>query len=418
MRILKAGIYYLTLILMVACSGDNNTATTDNEEEVTPPVEEKITWPLATPKLTIVGKYLKDPCGNTVNLHGVAITPSPWFNGGAAGIWRWKDYDIQGCLEYNTAIIDNLSNGDKGWYLNYVRLHIDPYWSNNPGMPVTGESDISQFNFERFKDGVEKVIIPLIEHAKQRGMYVILRPPGVCPDVISVGGEYQAYLIKVWDYLSKHSYFKNSNTVMFELANEPIRIKLPDGTDGANTQPHFDQLKLFFQPIVDLIRNNGANNILWIPGSGWQSEYKGYAVNPIVGANIGYSVHIYPGYWGQDNNDPVKLKRGWNENIKPVADIAPIAITEIDWAPDGYDVWGKGGVTGEAGVWGFGANLKAIIDESGNVSWNLLAPEDLIDKGEVNAGIAFDNNPQACANAVNKWFKEYAKKAVNCSSAK
>lgn len=54
---------------------------------------------------------------------------------------------------------------------------------------------------------------------------------------------------------------------MFELDNEPIRIKLPDGFIGANLQVHFDQLKLFFQPTVDLVRINGANNILWIPGS-------------------------------------------------------------------------------------------------------------------------------------------------------
>lgn len=414
MRLFKTGVYFLAFIFITACSTDDKKEMVDNEQEVVAPVEQKINWPLATPKLTVVGKYLKDPCGNTVNLHGVAMTPSPWFNGGAAGIWRWKDYNVQGCLEYNTAVMDNLSNGNKGWYLNYIRLHIDPYWSNNPGISVNGESDISQFNFDRFKDGVDKVIIPLIAHAKQRGMYVILRPPGVCPEVISVGGEYHNYLMLVWNYLSNHPSLKNADNVMFELANEPIKIKLPNGSSGNNTQAHFDQMKILFQSIVDKIRSNGANNILWIPGTGWQSEYKGYANNPITGNNIGYAVHIYPGYWGQDNNDPTKLKNGWTVNIKPVADIAPIAVTEIDWAPDGYDVWGKGGVTGEAGVWGFGANFKAITDQAGNVSWNLLAPEDLIDKGEVNAGIAFDNNPQACANAANKWFKEYASTLVIC----
>lgn len=95
-----------------------------------------------------------------------------------------------------------------------------------------------------------------------------------------------------------------------------------------------------------MIRANGVNNILWISGSGWQSQYKGYAVNPIVGENIGYSVHVYPGYWGRDNNDSALFRANWNKNIKPVADIAPIDITEIDWRPEKHPVWGKGGVTG------------------------------------------------------------------------
>lgn len=419
MRIPKIGIYFLVYIFLSSCSSDDKVDGIDKgDESFVPQIEEKISWPLATPKLTVVGKYLKDPCGNTVNLHGVAMTPSPWFNGGADGIWRWNNYDIQGCLKYNTAVMDKLSSAEKGWYLNYIRLHIDPYWTNNPGVAVQGEQDISQFNFERFKDAVDNVIIPLIEHAKESGMYVILRPPGVCPQVIEVNGPYHDYLIKVWDYLSNHSYFKNSDTVMFELANEPVKIKLSDGSEGNNTQAHFDQLKVLFQLIVDKIRSNGFNNVLWIPGSGWQSEYKGYANNRVDGPNIGYAVHLYPEYWGQDNNDPIKLRNGWNENVKPVADFAPIAVTEIDWAPEGYNVWGKGGVTGEAGVWGFGANFKAVVDESANVSWNFLAPEDLIDKGEVSGGIAFDNNPQACANPANKWFKEYAKKLVICNSVK
>jgi hypothetical protein len=403
----QLGFVFL-LVLLASCSKDSTPT------KPSPPVVETVTWPLGTPKLKVVGKYLKDPCGNIVKLHGVAITPSPWFNGGAVGEWRWNNYDVAGCLQYNNAIMDKLSDAKQGWYLNYVRLHIDPYWTNNLGVSGIQENDISQFNFDRFKSAIDNVILPLIAHAKSRGMYVILRPPGVCPDQIAVGGAYQDYLKLVWDYISKHPSLKNADNVMFELANEPIQIKLPDGSVGANSQAHFDQLKLFFQPIVNMIRTNGANNILWIPGSGWQSQYKGYAVNPIEGENIGYAVHIYPGYWGRDNNDPALFRANWNENIKPVADIAPIAVTEIDWGPDKYAVWGKGGVTGTAGGWGFGANFKLLTDESGNVSWNLLSPENLIDKGAINGDVAYSNDPQACANPVYKWFNEYAKKMIIC----
>ncbi|GAA4300261.1 cellulase family glycosylhydrolase [Aestuariibaculum suncheonense] len=404
-------------IMMFNCSNDEAEKVTIQEpkpeEEI---VDEVIVRPLSTPKLTVDGRYLKDPCNNNVLLHGVAITPSPWFNGGAVGEWRWNNYDVDACLAYNKGVINKLTNTDEGWYLNYIRLHIDPYWTNNIGVSTEGEHDISQFNYERFKTAIDNVIVPLIKHAKSRGMYVILRPPGVCPRDLAVGDAYYEYLIKIWDYLSLHSDLKNVDNVMFELANEPITIKGTNGEFGSNTQAHFDALKLFFQPMVNLIRENGSNNIIWVPGSGYQSHYKGYVNNPIEGNNIGYAVHIYPGYWGRDNNNPEIFKANWNENIKPVADMAPIAITEIDWGPEQYAVWGKGGVTGVAGGWGFGVNFKALADESGNVSWNLLAPENLIDKGALNGGIAYDSDPEACAFPVFTWFKEYARAFKICEN--
>lgn len=414
----KGKILYFSLVLLglnFSCSSNDlevvKISDPNKEEELEEPV---ITRSLETPKLTVEGRYLKDPCDNVVLLHGVAMTPSPWFNGGAVGDWRWNNYDIEGCLNYNKGVMDKLTNTEEGWYLNYIRLHIDPYWTNNVGVSGISENDISEFNFERFKASVNNVIIPLIKHAKSRGMYVILRPPGVCPEVIGVGGPYHEYLKTVWGYLSGHSDLKNADNVMFELANEPIRIKLPNGTEGGNTQPHFDQLKILFQSLVNIIRDNGSDNILWIPGSGYQSQYKGYANNKIEGDNVGYAVHIYPGYWGQDNNNPETFQNNWNENIKPVADFAPIAITEIDWGPEQYGVWGKGGVTGVAGDWGFGANFKALADNSGNVSWNLLAPENLIDKGALDGGIAYNGDPEACALPVFNWFREYASEYVKC----
>ena len=101
---------------------------------------------MPTPKLHVDGRYLKDSHDNTVNLHGVAITPSPWFNGQGS---RWTDYNVSGCLSYNNSVMDALTDTTKGWYLSYIRLHIDPYWTNTPGVSTTGENDISAFNYAR-----------------------------------------------------------------------------------------------------------------------------------------------------------------------------------------------------------------------------------------------------------------------------
>jgi hypothetical protein len=50
------------------------------------------------------------------------------------------------------------------------------------------------------------------------------------------------------------------------------------------------------------------------------------------GDNIGYAVHLYPGWFGSADGYE-KFKQEGDINVKPVADFAPIVITEMDWAP-------------------------------------------------------------------------------------
>ncbi len=359
----------------------------------------------ALPALHVNGRYLNDPHGNIVNLHGYAQTFSPWFNERNT---KWNNHDVQGCLDYNKGIIDALFEAD--WKMNFVRMHMDPYWSNTPGCEGRYEGE-ECFNEGRFLTYLDQVFIPMAEYAVSKGLYVVLRPPGVCPEEIEIGGVYQQYLLKVWAHVAKHPKLKNHPNIMFELANEPIRILGPDGTYGSGSQGHFDNLKIYFQEIVDLIRES-ADNILWIPGLGWQSQYQGFAINPIEGNNIGYAIHVYPG-WFNSGDGYGPFQSGWDEQVKPVADFAPIMVTEMDWAPEHYDSsWGKG-TTGTAGADGFGANFKKIVDDSDNVSWLVFTEPHLLKDftGEPPAEgepYTFLNDPEACPWPVFHWFEEYA----------
>jgi len=359
------------------------------------------------PQLHVEGRYLKDSYGHIVNLHGFAQTYSPWFNEQNS---KWSNYDIAACLKYNQGIIDGIM--DAGWKADFIRLHMDPYWSNTPGVNVTGEADISAFNFVRFKKYLDAVFIPMAEYAISKGLYVVIRPPGVCPGEIAVGDEYNQYLIKVWGYVAQHPKLKNNPNIMFELANEPVDILGPDGTYGAGTQGHFDNLKTFFQAVVDTIRAS-ADNILWIPGLGYQSQYQGYAVNPIEGENIGYAVHVYPG-WFNSGQGYEPFQRGWDDQVQPVADFAPVIVTEMDWAPEKYNSsWGKDS-TGTAGGDGFGANFKKITDDCGNVSWLIFTgPELLVDFIDTppltGQAYAFLNDPEACPWPVYHWYQDFAR---------
>lgn len=354
--------------------------------------------------LHVDGRYFKDSNGNIVNLHGFAQTYSPWFNERGT---KWNNYDVAACLKYNKEKIDGILRA--GWKMSFIRLHMDPYWSNTPGVQTTGENDISAFSMTRFKKYLAEVFIPMAEYARSRGLYVVMRPPGVCPETIAVGDSYHNYLLQVWEYVAQQEKLRDNPAIMYELANEPIKIKAADG--NADKALHD-----FFQTITDCIRKY-CGNIVLVPGTGWQSNYAAYAKYPVTGGNIGYAVHCYPGWYnsGVEGNVDVNyqdFRRGWQAQIGPVSNVAPVVVTEMDWAPGKYEAsWGKA-VTGTAGGTGFGANFKKITDESGNISWLLFTEchylEQFKDEQPANGNYTFLTDPEACPWPCYHWYEEYA----------
>ena len=380
-----------------------------------------LAWPgMPMPKLHVEGRWLMDENGNKVNLHGFGQTYSPWFNEMGS---KWTNYKVRDCLEYNKDIIDGVLDR-AGWKMTYLRLHMDPYWSNKPGVSVTGENDISAFDFSRFADYLYKVFIPMAEYAVSKGLYVVMRPPGVCPEKIAVGDSYHRYLKDVWGYIATQTRLTDNPHIMFELANEPVLIKGTDGNYGSGSDACNKALTQFFQEIVDLMRENGCRNILWVPGTSYQSQYAGYAKYPIKGDNIGYAVHVYPGWYGSDAIEPShelggsygggydSFAAGWKAQIEPCAAIAPMLVTEMDWMPKKYNSsWGKS-ITGKMLGSGFGANFKLLADRTGNVGWMLFTGPELLAKFSGKAGrpnaYTMYNDPDACMWPAYHWFEEYA----------
>lgn len=356
--------------------------------------------------LHVDGRYFKDSDGRVVNLHGFAQTYSPWFNERGT---KWTNYDVRACLAYNQGLIDDILAA--GWKMDFVRLHMDPYWSNIPGRHTKGENDISAFSMERFKKYLDEVFVPMAEYAIGKGLYVIMRPPGVCPMNIRVGDDYQKYLMQVWDYVSRHPRLRNNAGVMFELANEPVNILGADGRRAGTKE-----LTAYLQPIVKKMRRH-CRNILLIPGLGWQSHYADFVKYPVKGKNIGYAVHCYPGWYngGHGEGDVVVnyagFKQGWDEQITPLSRVAPMIVTEMDWAPSKYrSSWGKSD-TGVAGGQGFGANFRKLADECGNMGWLLFTSPELLarfkDEAPQDGNHTFLTDPEACPWPCYHWFEEY-----------
>ena len=393
----------------------------DDEQDVIEPAPEPDPIPEpddnAPLRLNVVGRYLVDEDGNKVNLHGFGQTYSPFFNENA-----WGNHDVSACLSYNKLMIDRVLSA--GWEMDFIRMHMDPYWSDDPSQPSVRYEGHERFSETRFRKYLDEVFVPMAEYAAGKGLYVVMRPPGVSPEKIQLDDSYQKFLLKVWDIVSKHPKLRNNGWVMFELANEPINIMGTDGTFGSSGDAHFANMKQYFQAIVDKIRGNKARNIIWVPGLGYQSQYAGYASHRIEGENIGFAIHVYPGWYGSDAEQPSAelggvmgggyegFQRGWDAQIGPVAEFAPVMVTELDWAPAKYDSsWGKS-ITGVVGGIGFGANFKYIADNTGNVSWMIFTSQHLLaqfrDVPGTEGNYTFLNDPEACPWPVYHWFQEYA----------
>ena len=381
------------------------------------------------PSLHVEGKWLVDTHGNHVVLHGVMDTPSAWFNEGRWG-WDYNDAGRQRCIEY----FEKLFTGLEEAKCNVFRLHLEPAWTNQgntsyygaTGQPdgTTGEADISHFNPNNLTNYLKNLYFPLIQRAMKHGMYVVVRPPGVCPGTIKVGGYYQQYLMTVWDIFTKNdSIRKYSGQISIELANEPVSVKNSQGNDDKKA------LHDFFQPVADLIRSNGFTGVIWIPGAGWQASYADYKTYPITGYNIGYAVHDYDGWYGMADKEwqpkdvaaRTQAKITQFHNQVPVVDTNPIIVTEIDWSPtkpgtghynehgdwveSNYGTW----ATGRTSVWG--QVTKNVYDHYGNISMTLsgtaclLDIDTLIQKKKVVP--AFGGEPEACGAACMEWYADY-----------
>lgn len=372
--------------------------------------------------LHVSGNQFRDPYGNKVVLHGVMDTPSPYFNS-----YRWgnacNDNTVGACLNYFEKIFTGITDTKQGAYCNLFRLHLDPCWTNDPNKSYTnggGEADISRFSSYRLEKYMQSVYWPIAQKALNHGMYVIMRPPGVCPQTIKVGDAYQNYLKTVWNIVTKNqNVIKNSGTVMIELANEPVKLLNQYGQDTETA------MRDFFQPIIDVIRKNGFTGIILVPGTGWQSNYKNYAKYPVNDNNYGYAVHFYPDWYSTSDkqyNHSTSIS-AFKQNV-PVVTSKPIVITEIDWSPQNgsnghYNEHGAW-VTGNYGTWGtgsttkFGYAYKAVLDYYDNISMTLSGTDTYMDVAEYlksgKARAAFNGMWEACSGACWYWYSLWAQK--------
>lgn len=381
------------------------------------------------PDLHVEGKNLVDSEGKTVVLHGVMDTPNRYFNGNRWGMGGYEVGDETPCLNYFEKMFTAITDKNQGAYCTVFRLHMDPCWTNYNAPVGTQENNIQYFSENRYKTFLSRLYVKLVQKALAHGLYVIVRPPGVCPQNIKVGDEYQAYLKKVWKlFASNATIQKNAGQVSIELANEPINVLLANGSKSDKA------LHDFFQPVVDEIRATGFKGIIWVPGSGYQSNYVGYSKYPITDTenNFSYAVHVYSGWYGNmtdKNCDHNTFIKNFQAQV-PMVTSKPIMVTEIDWSPNDpdkaseghYNEWNQW-VAPNFGTWATGSTSKwglawkAVHDHFGNIGMTITHPQEYYDideylnSGKVRHGLqnAKKHNlfEECCSYACFNWYKDW-----------
>ncbi len=337
---------------------------------------------MATPKLHVSGRFLQDPSGKNVLLHGWMQPTETWFNGGGRWYSNPSDWtnpsNVAGFLNYMKAAATVMSDTtpkygrDYGWYCSFVRVNTDAIggWTQQDGL----------VNPTQFNGWIQNFIVPYADHLRLRGLYLVLSATGPIntPNNGSrnAGVVEQQRLITFWQTVAGAPGVKSADNIMFELMNEPVDIEsLPGNGDWGNHQAkYFEAFRNWIQPVINVIRDTGADNVIWVPTLEWQGSPYQHALYPFTGSNCGIACHFYPAYGGVFDN-PTKVQNLWNSQYKPAADLWPMLITECFWFPMPDDPWNLcNGTTA-----GFGNAIKKAMDNQGNVSYLVGFLGDLLD---------------------------------------
>jgi poly(3-hydroxybutyrate) depolymerase len=366
---------------------------------------------MPTPMLHVEGRYLKNPNGENVTLRGGWMQPTDsWFNGQGRWYSNPSDWtnpdDVAGMLNFFNDTADLMSDTsprygkDHGWYASFVRLNLDGIggWTHEAGLV-----DQTQFNA-----WIQNFIVPYANHLKSRGLYLIISATGPVTTPNKKIAEHSR-LHAFWNTVASAPGVKNADNIMFELLNEPVDIESSPGNGdwGHGEAKYFSAFRDWIQPVIDGIRDTGANNVIWVPTLEWQGSPQQHAQYPFRGTNCGIAAHYYPAYGGC-YDDAYCHNNLWNRNYKPATDKWPMIITENFWFPEDNGLCA--GSTAN-----YGNTLKANIDKEGNVSYMIGFIGDLLD--DLN-----NARPENCslsskegAQAAFEWWYQSNSQSTSCT---
>lgn len=236
--------------------------------------------------------------GNKILLNGRAVI----LRGVAVGSPHFRKVEDEKNSENDYRLIK------EEWGANVVRL------SMHPGI------------FSKDREESKRFLEEEVSIARSKGLFVIIdwhvigEPNGwskPCANgdscLYSYEGDFN--LAKnFWRYAALK--FKGDRGVMFELWNEPKNVS--DSIVWQDIRP-------YMQELYDLIREQGAENIVVAPGVYWTYDLRGIKENPLLGENIAYAWHNYKDFFRHVS---------WDKALDGLNEIYPIILTEWGFEED------------------------------------------------------------------------------------
>lgn len=376
------------------------------------------------PPIHVEGRHFVDDSGHCVRLMGGMRSIHPFFDSGRWGGGRDAEAAAK-AIAYYEKLFDGFADRAQGSYANMIRLTDDGHWSWNASLKPSDDAEsFYACDWPMYTNYVQNVLVPIAERAVERGLYVIIRPSHNTPGDTYVGCEYQKHLMKEWAVLASNKRLQAmSGQILFELENEPTRIYETEELKAAKQETN-PALAAFMQPLIDTVRANGFDGVVLVPGIGYQSWFAALETNPVKGENLGYAVHVYPGWYNQKDEtaDEDRFVANFLRSV-PVVMTAPCVVTEVDWSPiaEGSGKYNEFGewVESNIGTWGTGSSSKwgkayfGMLERFGNVS--TLAGDTHVYMDTTNylatgkVVPAFGGNPECCGAAFFKLFAKWAK---------
>jgi endoglucanase len=245
--------------------------------------------------LKVSGNRLVTPDGKEVWLQGLAVPSMEWSAGGEN-------------------ILKSIGVGIEQWKANCIRLCLsEKFWAGKGPYQRDGGM------------GYRQLVEDAVNATAGRGAYIVL-------DLHAYRAP-QAAHAEFWKEVAAR--YKDHPAVIFELMNEPHDIPwevwrnggaVTDKKKGGDALAENEQELVSFQSIgmqglVDVIREEGAKNLIIAGGLDWGYDLsgvlEGHALDDKGGSGIMYSSHVYP--WKSD----------WQGKFLAAAEKYPLFIGEV-----------------------------------------------------------------------------------------
>lgn len=303
----------------------------------------------SVPQLKTSGNRFVTPDGSAVTLRGVSIIDPK----------RAATTPDRG--RSSSEVVAHLTDSGRGWYPSVIRIPVQPVdigdhkHGSAPTPPAFTTAELEHY--------LTSYLDPLVAQCAAQNVYAIIdfhrdRTQWGSLRRDTINKELQLESIMFWETVA--SRYGSLTHVLFEMYNEPAEPGMWGPTGDTKTRTVWQLFVEFIQPIVDTVREH-SNAIAIVGSPGWSTSPEGALIEPIVGGNIAYSYHAYPGH-------DVSAAHAWNKKrtdgggVERMYESYPLFVTEFGWRD--YDHPWLGGTTS-----GFGDPFMTWLESDKAINW-------------------------------------------------